>query len=132
MFDMVRDMEGVRMALGEIFEEDFTRARLLRHLDGADEATRQRMASQVPQRTLSPGYYALADHLLRLEEEMAAHLPVSPSSLLWFEARGMVMVRRARNLFEGQHPKCSACGALQGSRFSVECDVCGAKFRKGH
>jgi hypothetical protein len=65
MIDVVQDAEGVRMALEEIFEEDFVRSRIDHESAGADEQTRERMAFQIPPRTLSPGYYDFGLHRIR-------------------------------------------------------------------
>lgn len=130
MIDVVHDAEGVRMALEEIFNEDFTRARIDRESAGADEATRERMYFQIPPRTLSPGYYAFAQHLLRLEEGQKVGIVFAPRDLAAFEVEGLLSLSRARSAFEGRHPACSTCGTRQQNRFGVECPGCGAKFRK--
>lgn len=127
MIDVVRDQEGVRLALEEIFEEDFVRARIDRNSAGASPETKERMRRQIPRRTLSPGYYAFAEHLLVLDEERQAGVAFS---LAGFEARGMVALQRARGEFERRHPPCSACGTRQENRFGMECSGCGTKFRR--
>lgn len=128
MIDVVHDAEGVRQALEAIFEEDFVRSRVDVHRSGADAATRARMEQRIPRRVLSPGYYRWAEHLLRIDAERRAGVPLG--ALVAFEADGMVQVDRARAAFEGRHPKCTACGLRQENRFGVECPGCGAKFRK--
>ncbi len=130
MIDVVRDSEGVRRALEEIFEEDFARSRIDRQLadSGAAAATRARLEATVPPRTLSPGYYEFALHLLRLDQEREAGIVFS--ALAAFEAGGLVELGRARAAFRQKHPPCSACGAHQASRFGSSCDACGAEFRR--
>ena len=64
MIDTVHDAEGVQMALEEIFEMDLVRSRISHELAGANEITRERMLCQIPLRTLSPGYYEFAQHIL--------------------------------------------------------------------
>jgi hypothetical protein len=130
VIDVCNDAEGVRMALEEIFEEDYVRSRIGREMEAASEETRKRMAAQVPNRTLSPGYYAFADHLLWLESERSAGVGFAAGALAAFEVRGLVALGRARTAFDGRHPKCSCCGARQQNRFSTECLNCGAKFRR--
>lgn len=130
MIDVVNDAEGVRMALEEIFEEDYVRSRIGRELEGASEQTRERMAGQVPPRTLSPGYYEFGLHLLWLEDERNAGIGFSAAALAAFEVRGLVALGRARTAFDGRHPKCGSCGARQQNRFSTECLNCGVKFRR--
>lgn len=130
MIDVVKDAEGVRMALEEIFEEDYVRSRISRELEAASEQTRERLASQVPPRTLSPGYYEFAGHLLWLESERNAGVGFSAGALAAYEVRGLVALGNARSAFDGRHPKCSSCGARQQNRFSTECLNCGVNFRR--
>jgi hypothetical protein len=130
MIDVVQDAEGVRMALEEIFEEDFVRSRIDHESAGADEQTRERMSFQIPPRTLSPGYYEFGLHLLRLEDEQKAGVGFAAKDLAAFEVRGLLALGRAHSAFEGRHPACSACGTRQQNRFGKECSRCGVKFRK--
>jgi len=130
MIDVVHDTEGVRMALEEIFEQDLVRSRIERESVGANEETRERMAFQIPPRTLSPGYYEFGLHLLRLDAEQKAGIGFTARDLAAFEVSGLLALARARSAFEGRHPACSACGARQLNRFGVECSGCGVKFRK--
>lgn len=130
MIDVVYDAEGVRIALEEIFEEDYVRARIGRESEGASEETRIRMANQIPPRTLSPGYYDFAAHLLFLDSEHKAGIGFSAKDLTSYEARGIVVLGRARAAFEGRHPACGSCGVRQINRFSTECVGCGIKFRR--
>ena len=130
MIDVVNDAEGVRMALEEIFEEDFVRARVRRESAHASEETQERLLCQVPLRTLSPGYYKFGEHLLLLEAEQKAGVGLSAGELLRFEARGLVALAQARGNFGYRHPACSACGTRQQNRFGVECGNCGTKFRR--
>lgn len=118
------------MALEEIFEEDFVRSRIDRELDGANAQTRERLEQQIPSRTLSPGYYDFALHILRLDDERKAGVVLFASALAHFEVAGLLALGRARAAFEGRHPACSQCGARQQNRFTVECSGCGVKFRR--
>jgi NADH pyrophosphatase NudC (nudix superfamily) len=130
VIDVVQDAEGVRMALEEIFEEDFVRSRIDRESAGADKQTRERMACQISPRTLSPGYYCFAQHLLHLEGEQKAGITFAAGDLAAFEVFGLLALGSARTAFESRHPACSACGARQQNRFGVQCSNCGIKFRK--
>jgi hypothetical protein len=132
VIDVANDAEGARIALEEIFEEDYVRSRVELTCADISQETRDRLAAQVPPRTLSPGYYEFAEHLLWLDSERAAGIGFSAEGLAAFEVRGLVALGRARTAFDGRHPKCSRCGARQPGRFGVECSGCGAKFaRKG-
>lgn len=130
MINVVKDAEGVRMALEEIFEEDYVRSRIGRELENAAQQTRERMERMVPPRTLSPGYYSFASHLLWLEDERSAGCGFTAGALAAYEVRGLVALSRARAAFDRRHPKCSSCGARQQNCFSTECLNCGIKFRR--
>lgn len=131
-FDVARDTEGVELALEEVFEEDFVRSIVERESGTADRHTRQRMESAIPPRTLSPGYYRWALHLLALDNERRAGIVFGARDLAAIEASGLVAADRARGSFRRKHPECNLCGALQPNRFGRECCGCGVKFqRKG-
>jgi hypothetical protein len=130
MIDVVHDTEGVRMALEEIFEQDFVRSRIERESAGANEETRERMSFQIPPRTLSPGYYEFGQHLLRLDAEQKAGVGFTAGDLAAFEVSGLLALAHARSAFEDRHPACNTCGTRQLNRFAVECSSCGVKFRK--
>lgn len=118
------------MAFAEIFEADFDRARIARSAESASDATRERLLATVTPLTLSPGYHRYAQHLISLEAEQKAGLLLNPATLPCFEAAGLVVLAQARAAFESKHPPCGACGARQDNPFSVECNACGAKFRR--
>jgi hypothetical protein len=128
--DVCRDTEGVRMALEEIFEQDFARARLKREMAQAADETLERMEQRLPGRTLAWGYYRFAYYLLHVDAQRSAGIPIEFAGLAAFEAEGLLALDRARAGFESRHPACSACGARQQNRFSVECHACGAKFHR--
>jgi hypothetical protein len=128
--DVWKDTEGVRMALEEIFEEDFARGRIHREMAQADEETAARMESRLPKRALAWGYYRYAEHLLRIDAQRRAGIAYSLADLAAVEAEGLVALDRARGAFESRHPSCSACGVRQQNRFTPECHACGAKFMR--
>jgi hypothetical protein len=130
VIDVVRDSEGVRMALEEIFEEDYVRASLEREFAGANVETRARLESRIPARTLSPGYYRFAQHLFHLDAQRKASVVFASGDLAAFELDGLIALDRARGEFERRHPACSSCGARQPNRFAPECCECGVKFRR--
>jgi hypothetical protein len=122
------DAEGVRMALEEIFEQDFARSRIRE--EGANDETLARMEQRIPPRTLAWGYYSAGEHLLHLESLQQAGVVFPARDLAAFEAEGLVILHRARSGFESRHPACSACGQRQQNRFGRECHACGAKFQR--
>jgi hypothetical protein len=129
-FDPARDQDGMVLALNEIFEQDFARVQIERETAGANPETKRRLLQQIPKRTLSPGYYTWANHLLWLEDRRKAGIAFSPAELSMQEAAGLVALDRARADFNFAHPPCSACGARQRNRYGQECSACGAKFRR--
>jgi hypothetical protein len=129
-FDVARDMEGVRHALEEIFEEDFVRAHIDRESQGAAPETRLRMERQIPRRTLSPGYYRWAEHLLFLDSIRKAGILLGAGDLTANEVQGLVALDRARVQFGYKRPTCPGCGMHQENRFGIECRGCGFKFQR--
>jgi hypothetical protein len=135
IYDVARDPKGLELAMAEILEEDFCSERVRGMMDAADEETELRVATSLPRRTLSPGYYKMAVYLFWLEARIkaGAFMPggsAALSGLLAFEMEGVSQVVRARNEHQGKHPRCQGCGAAQDSRFSVECYSCRMKFRR--
>jgi hypothetical protein len=128
-FSPASDEEGMKRAIVEMMEESFVRERLAGQMLGADEEHRQKaIARQMPERTLSEGYYKVGAYLCWLSRQMEAGVP--PEALLSFEAVGLRAVEDARLAFRNAHPSCGGCGALQDGRFSVRCHECGMEFRK--
>ena len=130
MIDVVRDPQGVRMALEALFEEDFVRSRMAGNLEDKSAEQQERIERAVPRRALSPGYYRWAEHLLRLDAERKAGVGFAPGDLACFEADGLVELDRARGKFERDHPECGACKRRLEFRHQPECSGCGAKFRR--
>ena len=128
MIDTAHDAVGVRTALEEIFEEEYVRSRIASEMAGANDQTRARMMAMVPVRTLSPGYYDWAQHLLRIDSMTKAGIVLQLGDVAVVEMIGLMAVQRARSIFEGNHPACPACKALQTNRFTTECHACGTKF----
>jgi hypothetical protein len=128
VIDVVRDAVGVQKAVEEILEEDYARSRIEQDSAGADEDTRDRMAAKLPRRTLSPGYYEFALHLLRLESRQKTGVVYAADKIAVYEAAGLLAIGRARAEFSSRHPTCAGCGAHLPNRFSVECPACGAKL----
>ena len=122
-----RDAEGLKIALREIFEEAFLRE-ASGGMDGATASTMARIAEEMPQRSLSPGYYTRAEYLLDLATAIECGVGYSAEVLGRDDALGLQALKRARNEFERDHPACS-CGARQHSRFISQCRRCGAKFQ---
>lgn len=131
IWDVTRDQDGLAIALGELLEESFARSRVGGQY--ADAYTRDRIAASLPQRTLSPGYYRMAEHFFWLERRVKAHA-LAASNLVTqffaFEMEGLVLADAAHDEFSSKHPKCSGCGAHQDSRFASECHACRASFRR--
>jgi hypothetical protein len=94
----------------------------------ADEASRARALDDLPERTISPGYYDRASYLLDLGAAIECGAMYSANALSREDVRGLQSLKRARSEFEHDHPACGSCGARQDNRWIVECRKCNAKF----
>jgi hypothetical protein len=130
MIDVWRDAEGVRMALEEIYEEDFTRSIIHREASGATPETLARMEARIAPRKLAWGYYRFAEYLMHLDELLRAGLAFAFGRMSAVEVEGLLTLQRARAAFEDRHPACSACGRRLQNRFEAGCSGCGAKFQR--
>jgi ribosomal protein L37E len=119
-----RDTEGLQMALRELFEEGYQR-NLLEVCEGDEEGAAADLEAEMPERTLSPGYYQRAGYLLNVSRAMELGVTYSAASLTHAEVEGLYAVRCARNEFEYDHPECGRCGARQWDRFVTTCHKCG-------
>lgn len=117
------------MALRELFEEAFCREVTEPMRQKADDETRERMNDDMPQRTLSPGYYSRAEYILELSSSIEAGVGYSSDALARVDVDGLKALKRARLDFERDHPAC-ACGTRQHNRFILECHSCHAKFAR--
>ncbi len=128
VLDPARDHEGLLNAFAEVLEEDFAQSRMRRSLEDAADESREHMVATLPRRTLSEGYYKLAEYLLWLEGLIAVGAPILQMAML--EADGLGVLKRARSNFERNHPECGSCGARQDTKFAVQCCGCGTQFRR--
>lgn len=122
-----RDPEGLQTALRELFEEAFCREAISSVMEKADEETRNRAMDDIPQRSLSPGYYSRSEYLLDLASSIECGTTYSAGTLGREDVIGLQALRRARHEFERDHPAC-ACGTRQHNRYIRECRSCHAKF----
>ncbi len=126
-----RDDEGVRLALRALMEEGFQQAKIQR--SPADRKRQEELLAALPgERKLAAGYYRWAFHLLRLDAERNAGIPLNSATLAAVEANGLRTLQLARAEHRAAHPACSRCGAEQEARNHPKCTNCGAEFlRKG-
>jgi hypothetical protein len=117
------------VALRELFEEAFCREAISSVMKKADEDTRERALEDMPERTLSPGYYTRAEYLLDLGSAIECGISYGANILGREDIQGLQALRRAKHEFERDHPAC-ACGTRQHNRYILECRSCGAKFGK--
>ena len=122
-----RDAEGLQQALRELFEEAFWREVFESSFRHASEETRDRAEEDIPQRTLSPGYYSRAEYLLDLASAIECGAAYSAEVLGRDDVVGLQALQRAKAEFERDHPACS-CGTRQHNRWTHECRSCRAKF----
>jgi len=124
-----RDPEGLQLALRELFEEAFCREAIRSVMEKADEDTQARAMEDIPQRTLSPGYYSRAEYILDLGSAIEAGAGYSAEVLGREDVTGLQALKRAKQEFERDHPACS-CGTRQHNRYILECRSCHAKFAR--
>jgi len=121
------DLEGLRTAVAEIFEEALlleARERTALLMQGA-RGRESGLAVLPCNRTLSPGYYDWAHYLLWLDGERRIAIPLE---LAAHEMEGLRIVEQERNRFLREHPACPQCGAIN-QKFAFNCQSCGAEFK---
>jgi len=123
-----RDIEGLQMALREIFEESYIAGANGSVYAAADREAIGRAEEDTPARSLSPGYYSRAAYLLDLASAIEAGASFPPSFLTRVEVQGLEAVRRAKAVFESDHPSCPGCGRRLDNRHMVQCPYCKTKF----
>lgn len=123
-----RDVEGLQLALRELFEESYLREAIAATMSEADEATRERVLDDLPVRSLSPGYYDRAGYLLDLGTAIELGAAYAADALTRSDVRGLQAVKRARNEYEQDHPPCGRCGTRQDNRWATQCRSCNVKF----
>lgn len=122
------DAEGLQLALRELFEESYLREAIAGLMDEADEETRARALDDLPERTLSPGYYGRASYLLDLGGAIECGAGYSANTLTRSDVTGLQALKRARGEYEHDHPPCGRCGTRQDNRWATQCRSCGVKF----
>jgi hypothetical protein len=123
-----RDIEGLQMALREIFEESYIAGANGSIYDSQDRDAWQRAEEDTPARSLSPGYYSRAAYLLDLASAIETGAVFSAAMLTRHEVRGLEAVRRAKAAFESEHPSCPGCGRRLDNRHMPQCSHCKTKF----
>jgi len=131
--DVERDTVGLQLAVRELFEETFAEESVRATLEQlADDAeARERVMAELPQRTLSPGYYGRGAYLLELDAAIGAGVQYSAQILTRSDVMGLLAIKRARAEFERDHPGCPRCGARQDNRFTPKCRRCQLQLMGG-
>jgi hypothetical protein len=125
-----KDTEGLQVALRELFEESYLRDAIGMLIEDADIETADRAYEDLPVRTLSPGYYTRAEYLIDLGSAIDTGAQYSAAMMDRSDIRGLQALKRAKVLFENDHPPCPGCGVRQDNRFATQCRSCSTKFRK--
>lgn len=123
-----RDAEGQILALRELFEESYLAEVTGGFAQKLDDETRERMLDDMPQRTLSPGYYSRAAYLLDLASAIERGATYPAGLLARSDVEGLEALKRAKGEFESDHPACGSCGWRQESRWAIQCGRCKTKF----
>ena len=123
-----KDAEGLQVALRELFEEAYLREAIAGVMAEAGEEDRARALDDLPERTLSPGYYDRASYLLDLSSAIQVGASYSAATLTRSDVVGLQAVKRARSEYEQAHPPCGRCGTRQDNVWATQCRSCGTKF----
>lgn len=125
-----RDMEGLQVALRELFEEAYLREAVAGVMERADEAARARALDDLPERSLSPGYYDRSTYLLDLASAIDCGVTYDAGLLCRDDVRGLQVLKRAKNEFERDHPPCPRCGTRQDNKWVTVCRSCSLTFSR--
>jgi hypothetical protein len=116
VIDVSRDFEGLRLAAGEFFEEEFVASGLRRSIEqSADDPNlenAERLLRDLAVRTIAGGYFERLKYLLWLEGTLEFGEAAGLAPLLLDELEGLKVLRLARSEFLQQHPQCRHCGEL--------------------
>ena len=129
MFNPICDRDGLKQALVETMERSLALRRLERSLKPEDDGAREEVLRQLPQPTLTSGYYMLGNYFLWLQARLEAlKLPLADATSL--EAEGLVVLNAACAEFEREHPCCPSCGERQDGRYWLRCFECGFEVKR--
>lgn len=123
-----KDAEGLQLALRELFEESYLLGETAGIMSKSDEETRARIQDDMPERSISPGYYGRAVYLLDLASAIERGVQYSAGSLTPDDVRGLDALKRAKQEFERDHPQCPACSIRQPNQYMMQCVSCKTKF----
>jgi hypothetical protein len=129
VIDVSRDYEGLRIAAGELFEEEFIADGIRIDADDPNLDNIERLLRDQTVRTVAEGYFERLRYLLWLESTLEFGAPAGLSPLLRDEVEGMRAVRSARAEFSRRHPSCPNCGELNNAS-AFSCRGCGKDLRK--
>jgi hypothetical protein len=93
--------------------------------DTPPELLPEARAHLLPKRTVPDGCFVWLNHLVWLESV----LEVVPLSLLAIEVEGIIVLRRARERFQRDHPPCPACG-MPNEKHALRCRECMEEIKK--
>jgi hypothetical protein len=124
-----RDAAGLQMAVRARFEEALLLHRMQDKMDTASHSEMARLEAELPEREISPGYYARADYLIDLANTLQLGIPMEPASLTHTDVVGIRTVRSTYAEFEREHPGCPRCGERQDNRHIKMCHACHYKLK---
>jgi hypothetical protein len=127
MIIVAQDVEGIRLAALQLFEESLREKEMDRVISNASQADDLTALERVVQeQKLSPGYRDWTLYLIWLKGKIdtGVNLEISAD-----EAEGLTALVSARQEFEREHPQCFKCGARQYSKVSLRCRSCSVEFR---
>jgi hypothetical protein len=124
--DAARDLQGLRTAAREFFEEGYAYPEASRTLaQTAPEHQAEARKALLPQRTLPDGYYVWIAHLIWIERV----LEIVSLDLAAVEVEGLLMLKQERNRFQAAHPPCPHCG-MPNEAHALICRECMGEIGK--
>lgn len=126
-----RDGHGLQQAVLSLFEESLVRHRNRTAMERAkdDPETLDALESEIPERELTPGYFARASYLIDLQNKIEMRFPMDAATLTEADWIGVRAVATARAEFEREHPGCPRCGERQDNRHMRVCPFCNYQIR---
>jgi len=125
---VAQDVEGIRKAALELFDESLREKDIGRMIENAVHAEDLNLLERVvPKPSVARGYREWVIYLIWLKGKIDTGVKFD---LFADEAEGLTTLMSARHEFESEHPCCFKCGARQYSKVSFRCRSCGVEFKR--
>jgi len=119
--DAGRNLRLLEQAAAEFLEEGFQYPLLKKILDDtAPEHHEQAKSKMLAPRTVPEGYFVWLGYLIWIERVLEL---VPTIELTAVEVESLLVLRRARNKFQAEHPPCPRCG-MPNEQHALRCREC--------